>query len=52
MRNLLFTLGVGAGFFFALYQWITMLAECTDGTDGQRVFSRFERAVQRVVLCA
>jgi hypothetical protein len=27
MRNLLFTLGVGAGFFLAMYQWITMLAE-------------------------
>ena len=26
MRNLLFTLGVGAGFFLAMYQWITMLA--------------------------
>jgi hypothetical protein len=26
MRNLLFTLGVGAGFFFAMYEWITMLA--------------------------
>jgi hypothetical protein len=27
MRNLLFTLGVGAGFLLAMYQWITMLAE-------------------------
>ena len=27
MRNLLFTLGVGTGFFLAVYQWITMLAE-------------------------
>jgi hypothetical protein len=26
MRNLLFTLGVGAGFFLAMYEWITMLA--------------------------
>ena len=25
MRSLLFTLGVGAGFFLAMYQWITML---------------------------
>jgi hypothetical protein len=27
MRNLLFTPGIGAGFFLAMYQWITMLAE-------------------------
>jgi hypothetical protein len=27
MSNLLFTLGVGAGFFLAIYQWITLLAE-------------------------
>jgi hypothetical protein len=27
MSNLLFPLGVGAGFFLAVYQWITMLAE-------------------------
>ena len=27
MSNLLFTLGVGAGFFLAVYQWITLLAE-------------------------
>ena len=27
MRNLLFTLGVGAGFFLAMDQWITRLAE-------------------------
>jgi hypothetical protein len=27
MHNLLFTLGVGAGFFLAMYQWATMLAE-------------------------
>ena len=27
MNNLLFTLGVGAGFFLAMYQWITLLAE-------------------------
>ena len=27
MSNLLFTLGVGASFFLAMYQWITMLAE-------------------------
>jgi hypothetical protein len=26
MRNLLFTLGVGAGFFLAMYEWITILA--------------------------
>ena len=25
MSNLLFTLGVGAGFFLAMYQWITLL---------------------------
>jgi hypothetical protein len=27
MSNLLFTLGVGADFFFAMYQWITLLSE-------------------------
>ena len=27
MRNLLFTLGAGASFFLAMYQWITLLAE-------------------------
>jgi hypothetical protein len=27
MRNLLFTLGAGTGFFLAMYQWITTLAE-------------------------
>ena len=27
MSNLLFTLGVGAGFFLAMYQWITLLVE-------------------------
>jgi hypothetical protein len=26
MRDLLYTLGAGAGFFLAMYQWITMLA--------------------------
>ena len=26
MSNLLFTLGIGASFFLAMYQWITMLA--------------------------
>jgi hypothetical protein len=26
-RNLLFTLGAGAGFFLAMYQWMTLLAE-------------------------
>jgi hypothetical protein len=26
MRSLLFTLGVGAGFFLAMYQWTTVLA--------------------------
>jgi hypothetical protein len=26
MRNQLFTLGVGAGFFLAMYQWITVLS--------------------------
>ena len=26
MSNLLVTLGIGAGFFLAMYQWITMLA--------------------------
>jgi hypothetical protein len=26
MRDLLYTLGTGAGFFLAMYQWITMLA--------------------------
>ncbi len=25
-RNALFVLGVGAGFFFAMYQWVTMIA--------------------------
>ena len=25
MRSLLFTLGVGAGFFLAMYQWTTVL---------------------------
>ena len=45
MSNLLFTLGVGAGFFLAMYQWITLLAEMqmaytTQWADGQRVFSR------------
>ena len=34
MSNLLFTLGVGAGFFLAMYQWITMLA--VGRTDGKR----------------
>ena len=27
MSNLLFTLGVGASFFLAMYQWATMIAE-------------------------
>ena len=27
MSNLLFTLGVGAGFFLAMHQWITLLVE-------------------------
>ena len=26
MSNPLFTLGVGAGFFLAMYQWITLLS--------------------------
>jgi hypothetical protein len=26
-RNTLFVLGVGAGFFLAMYEWVTMIAE-------------------------
>jgi hypothetical protein len=28
-RNALFALAVGAGFFLAMYQWVTMIAETT-----------------------
>ena len=27
MPNTLFVLGAGAGFFVAMYQWVTMIAE-------------------------